>query len=106
MVSRYAYQGGVWVDLERPTAEEIREIVREFPISERIGSELLSPTLVPLVAGDTGTAFLVLHFPTPRAEDGEKKSQEIDFIVGEHFIITVRYELVIPLHHLKKLTSS
>lgn len=102
MISRYDYEGGVWVDLESPTEDEIRQVMREFSISERIGMELLSPTPSPLVAGDANTAFLVLHFPIPRTEEGETKSQEIDFIVGAHFIITVRYELVVSLHHLKK----
>jgi len=106
MISRYEYQGGVWIDLELPSEDEVREVLHEFSISERIGSELLSPTPSPLVAGDAGATLLVLHFPIPRADDGENKSQEIDFIVGEHFIITVRYELVIPLHHLKKLLET
>lgn len=102
MISRYEHQGGVWVDLELPTDDDIRQIAREFSISDRIASELLAPTPSPLVAGDAGTALLVLHFPIPRTDEGETKSQEIDFIVGDHFIITVRYELVISLHHLKK----
>lgn len=107
MVSRYEYQGGVWVDLERPTSEEVREILREFSISERIGTELLSPTPVPLSAADAGAALLVLHFPAPRiADELEHKSQEIDFIVGRQFILTVRYELVTPLHHLKKILET
>ncbi len=106
MISRYEYQGGVWVDLERPTPEEIQKVIQEFPISERIGTELLSPTPVPLVAGDADNALLVLHFPIPRTDEGETRSQEIDFIVGEHFIVTVRYELVTSLHHLKKLLET
>jgi magnesium transporter len=106
MISRYEYHGGVWVDLERPSVEEVQQILREFGISERLGTELLSPTPSPLVAGDTGAALLVLHFPIPRTDEGESKSQEIDFIVGPQFIVTVRYELVIPLHHLKKVLES
>lgn len=106
MISRYEYQGGVWVDLERPTEDEVREVMHEFAISERIGTEILSPTPSPLVGGDEGTALLILHFPIPRTDDGETKSQEIDFIVGEHFVLTVRYELVISLHHLKKLLET
>ena len=106
MIFRYEYEGGVWVDLERPSEDEIRQVVREFSISERIGTELLSPTPVPLVAGDLCTALLVLHFPVPRTDDNESRSQEIDFIVGDHFIVTVRYELVTSLHHLKKLLET
>ena len=107
MIYRFESAGGVWVDLEQPSAEEISAIAEEFGVTERIRAELLSPTPSPLVAGDEESALLVLHFPThPDEEDGDTKSQEIDFVVGKRFIITVRYEVVAPLHHLKKLLET
>ncbi|MBU6490617.1 hypothetical protein KGQ25_00420 [Patescibacteria group bacterium] len=106
MLFRYEHRDGVWVDLEQPSEDEVREIAREFSISERIETELLSPTPAPLVAGDVDMAFLVLHFPAQGMQEGETKSQEIDFIVGNHFILTVRYEVIAPLHHLKKMLET
>ena len=106
MVFRYEYKDGVWFDLEKPTEEEIREVAREFSIGERIEKELLSPTPMPIVVDDGTSALLVLHFPTHDTEHDETKNQEIDFIVGEHFIVTTRYEVVAPLHHLKKLLET
>lgn len=106
MIFRYEYPGGVWVDLEQPNADEIRRVAREFSISERLETELLSPTPSPLVAGDEGAALLVLHFPAQEEKGNTPKSQEIDFIVGSRFIMTVRYEVIVPLHHLKKLLET
>jgi magnesium transporter len=106
MIFRYEYPGGVWVDLEQPNADEIRRVAREFSISERLETELLSPTPSPLVAGDDTAALLVLHFPAQEEDGGTPKSQEIDFIVGNRFIVTVRYEVIVPLHHLKKLLET
>lgn len=106
MIFRHEYVGGVWVDLEQPTAAEIQQIAQEFSINERMERELVSPTPVPTVASTGDMTLLVLHFPTHGAEDGETKSQEIDFIVGRDFIVTVRYEIVAPLHHLKKLLET
>lgn len=106
MIFRYEYPGGVWVDLERPTEDEIRHTAREFAISERLETELLSPTPSPLVAGDENTALLVLHFPAHEEGGSDTKNQEIDFIVGKNFIVTVRYEVIVPLHHLKKLLET
>lgn len=106
MIFRYEYPGGVWVDLERPTEDEIRSVAHEFSISERMEAELYSPTPSPLVAGDEGATLLVLHFPEHSAEGAKDKNQEIDFIVGSHFILTVRYEVIVPLHHLKKLLET
>lgn len=106
MIFRYEYLGGVWVDLEQPTGDDIRNIAEEFSVSEYIEQELLSPTPVPTVIADAEMALFVLHFPTQGNQEGETKTQEIDFVVGQHFILTVRYEVVAPLHHLKKLLEA
>ena len=106
MIFRHEYRDGVWVDLEQPSQDEIRQIAREFSISERVETELFSPTPLSLVAGDEHAALLVLHFPTQGANDGETKSQEVDFVVGKNFIVTACYEVVAPLHHLKKLLEA
>ncbi|MFA6407985.1 MAG: CorA family divalent cation transporter [Candidatus Paceibacterota bacterium] len=106
MLSRYKYHDRVWVDLERPTEDEVRGIAREFSISERLALELVSPTPSPLVASDAGVTFLVLHFPTHGTGDGEIRDQEVDFVIGDKFIITVRYEVVAPIHHLRKVLET
>lgn len=106
MISRHDYRGGVWVDLEQPTRDEIREIAEEFSISERLERELIAPTPTPLVAREGDMTLLVLHFPAHGAEDGITENQEIDFIVGDNVIVTVRYQVVAPLHHLQKLLET
>ncbi|MFI5260343.1 MAG: magnesium transporter CorA family protein [Candidatus Paceibacteria bacterium] len=106
MISRYKYRGGEWIDLEHPTADEVRAIAKEFSISERLETELFSFTPTPLVASDAGATFLALHFPTHSANEGVMSDQEIDFVVGDSFIITVRYEVVEPLHRLRKLLET
>ncbi|MFA6414468.1 MAG: magnesium transporter CorA family protein [Candidatus Paceibacterota bacterium] len=106
MISRHEYRGGVWIDLEQPTEEEMRAISQEFSIGKNIEREILSPSPAPLVAVDDGVTLLVFHFPAHGIEDGDAGNQEIDFIVGEHFIVTVRYEVVVPLYHLKKLLEA
>lgn len=106
MIYRYTYHGGVWVDLEHPTEDEVRRVAEEFSISERLETELFSPTPNPLVASDAGVTFLVLHFPSHGAVDGEIHDQEIDFVIGESFIISVRYEVVEPLRRLQKILET
>jgi magnesium transporter len=111
MIYRHEHEGGVWIDLENPGDEEIREVAAEFGISERIETEILSPTPFPLVGGDEQAALAVLHFPAHTGEHvghntNDTRTQEVDFIVGRHFIVTVRYEVIAPLHHLRKLLES
>ncbi len=106
MLFRYTYHGGVWIDLERPTEEEMHRVAQEFSISERLETELSSPTPTPLVANDAGITFLALHFPTRGAADGEIRDQEVDFAIGKNFIITARYEVIAPLHNLRKMLEA
>ena len=106
MLFRYEYGGGVWVDLEHPTEEEVRQVAQEFSIGERLETELFTPTPAPLVSNENSMTFLVMHFPTYGDVDGETREQEIDFVVGDTFIITVRYEVVEPLLRLQKLLET
>jgi Mg2+ and Co2+ transporter CorA len=103
MLFRYEYQDGTWIDLEQPTEDELRDVAHEFSLDNRIEAELLSPTPEPLVANDSGGVLVALHFPTQDAENDAVKNQEIDFVVGGHFIITAHYEIIAPLYQLKKL---
>jgi len=94
MLSRNTYKSLVWVDLESPTTAEIREVVNEFGIDQVVADELLSPTHRTHTERHGGYIYLVLHFPTLKHPKGVAVApeQEVDFIVSENFIITVRYE--------------
>ena len=46
MISRYTYKDLVWVDMESPSNEEVRQIMEEFSLSPLIGNELLSGKVV------------------------------------------------------------
>ena len=106
MLFRYDYQNGVWIDLEQPTEDELREVAYEFSLGNHIEAELLSSTPTPLVTADANSVFIALHFPTQDAENGGTKNQEIDIVVGGHFIITAHYEVIAPLHQLKKMLET
>jgi Mg2+ and Co2+ transporter CorA len=90
-----------WVDLEAPSRDELKAIMDEFSIASEIEEEIVKPTPYPLFASMTGYVYLILHFPTADLKGGAR-NQEVDFIVGRDFIITVRYELIGSIHHLHK----
>jgi magnesium transporter len=103
MISRYTYHGLTWVDLESPTREEVLHITEEFSLPQLVGEELYSTTLRSKVDLYEHFIFLILHFPIDRENDPEKTEQEIDFIIGRDFILTVRYELIDPVHEFAKI---
>ena len=80
-----------WIDLESPTREEVRSIVDEYKIQPIVGEELLSTTVRPKVDVYDNLIYLILHFPTVSHTDENQNEQEIDFIIGKDFFITVHY---------------
>jgi magnesium transporter len=106
MINKNNYKDIVWVDLENPKPEEIRDIIEEYNISPIVAEELLSPTLRPKVDVHKDFMYLILHFPTAHSHKEPqkvKKTQEIDFLIGKNFIITVHYDSVDELHAFEKV---
>ena len=92
----------VWVDVESPTREELQFLLEEFAIDARIGEEVIAPTPYPLFIPFPDYVYLILHFPASLPEGGAR-NQEVDFIVGKRFLITVRYETIESIHNLHKI---
>ncbi len=88
--------------MERPTHEEVRSLMEEFGIHPIVADELLSPSLRPKVDRYPDFIYLILHFPAIR-HSHTTSQQEVDFLIGKNFIITVRYELLDPLHKFSKV---
>ncbi len=94
MINRYEYQGVAWIDLESPTSDEIADIGQEFNLGHLLRAELLAPTVKPRVDLYPESIYTLLHFPAGRHTKGARATQEVDFVIGKHFIITVHYDTV------------
>lgn len=103
MISRYTYNGLTWVDLESPTREEIIHISEEFSLPSIVGEEMFTSTLRSKVDLYDNFIYLILHFPIIDKQGNGSSEQEIDFIIGKKYIITVRYELIDPMHNFAKM---
>ncbi|MDP2648707.1 MAG: CorA family divalent cation transporter [bacterium] len=102
MRSRYEHNGLVWIDLESPSREEVQDIINEFGIQPLVAEELLLPTTKPRVEITSDYMYLVLHFPALR-HSHKTKEQEIDFIIGQRYLITTRYDTIDPIHKFSKI---
>lgn len=100
MISRYSAHGLIWVDLQSPTAEETAHVAEEFGIPSLVGEELVDHTPRSKVDLYPSFLYLVLHFPSFEESDID---QEVDFIVGEKFLITVRYDHIEPIGDFAKM---
>ncbi len=94
MISRYSAHGLTWIDLESPTRDEIALIAEEYHLPHLVGEEMADHTLRSKVDLYPDFLYLILHFPLMSKEVRPSSEQEVDFIIGKQYIITVRYEMV------------
>ncbi|MCR4281089.1 MAG: CorA family divalent cation transporter [Candidatus Kaiserbacteria bacterium] len=102
MRSEYKHNGMTWVDLESPTRQEIADIVEQFNVHAIVAEELLLPSRKPRVEMYPKYMFVILHFPALR-HSHKTIEQEVDFVVGHDFMISVHYDTVDPLHKFSKV---
>ncbi|MDQ5971455.1 MAG: magnesium transporter [Patescibacteria group bacterium] len=92
MISKYKYKGLLWVDLESPRREEIESILEEFNLPEDLAPIMQNESKNPRTDIYPNLTYLVLHFPLIKDEKGRVMYQEINFIIGKNFLITLHYE--------------
>src|SRR3989344_5913172 len=92
--TRRRYNNLTWIDLENPSRDDIASVMEEFSIDGSIAETVLEPSRKPRIDLFDDYLFLVLHFPALRHSHSVGTLQEVDFIVGKKFIITVHYDTV------------
>lgn len=102
MITKHSHRGLIWVDLESPSQDEIRGIAKEYHLNPLVVHELSAPSLKPKVDLYDNLIYLILHFPRIR-RGKEELDQEIDFIIGKKFLVTVRYGASESLHLVSKI---
>lgn len=103
MLTTYTHKKITWVDLESPSAEEVRSVMEEYKVDPMVADELLAPTLKPKVEPYRDYIYLILHFPAFKHTHNGTPNQEVDFIIGKNFIITTHYDTIDPLHKFSKI---
>lgn len=94
MISLNKYRNLTWIDVESPTADEITHLIEEYNVPELAAKELLTKTYRSKVDLYPNAIYLILHFPKLHHESGKATEQEIDFVIGKDFVITVHYEKI------------
>ncbi len=102
MINRYHHKELTWVDVESPTKEEIASLAQEFHILPAEEGELLYPSVRPKIDTHADSLYLILHFPAFRHSHEKDALQEVDFIIGKGFLITVHYDTIDALHKFAK----
>jgi magnesium/cobalt transport protein CorA len=103
MINTYKNKHEVWVDIDRGTPEEIYSIMHTYNVHPLVARELNSTTPKQRLEFHEGYIYCILHFPAYRhTHEPGNHSQEVDFIIGKHVLITARYDTIDALHEFGK----
>lgn len=102
MIKKFSFKGAHWIDLYKPTQEEISDVVKEFKIDPIVAHEMTSPSIKHRVELRKHFIYLILQFPAFKQSNSNDESQEMDFIVGKDFVITTHYENIEFLERFSK----
>lgn len=94
MLTRYDHRGALWIDLERPTIDEVEALADELSFGPFVEQELLSPTAKPRIDLFPNFIYTVLHFPASRDTHGRLSTHEVDLVITKDMVLTVHYESV------------
>jgi len=105
MITTYTYRNLTWLDVESPNQDDVSILIRKHGIHPLVGEELLSPTRKSRIDIYKNYFFLALHIPirTKVANRYIVIEKEVDFVIGNNFIITSRNEVVEPLHSFSRV---
>lgn len=105
MIKKYSYKNVEWIDMEKPSEDEVSQVVGDYKLNPIIGEELANYSLKSKFEVHKDHAFTVLHFPVRVSlpKKHQIKVKEIDFVISKNFIITARYDTIEPLHNFSKM---
>lgn len=109
MIKTNIYRNLEWVYLESPTSEEITKIIEKYNLNPLIGEKIISPSRKPKVDVFGNHLYLALQIPI-RARNNNGKyevtEKEVDFVIGNRFVITASEQIVEPLHNFSKILET
>jgi magnesium transporter len=96
LLKRQDSEARIWLDVESPGDEDFAMLAREFGLHELSIEDMRDRDQRPKVESYAGYHFIVLR-PLCRNEDGELVQQEVHAVLGERYLVTLRYDPVYDL---------
>jgi len=108
MITVYNTHGITWVNLEKPSRDEVLGMQERYGIHPIVLNELLEPSLRTKVDLYPGYAYMIFRFPMLISNSiiHGTEEREIDFIIGKNFLITTHYESIEPLYTMRKFLEA
>ncbi len=92
----------VWIDLNKPTPEELQKIAEEFNFHHLAMEDASQQHQRPKVDAYDNFYFVVFYSLSIADDENKFKATEIDMFMGENFLVTIHYEDVPALKEANK----
>ena len=83
------HEGVTWVNLEKPTPEDISVLGQQYPFHALNLEDCVSKVQLTKIDEHEGYMFVVLHFPTLTSRPGVIQSCQISIFLGSNYLVTV-----------------
>jgi magnesium transporter len=102
MIERYKQGSYSWIDLEKPTAEEAREVMLETRIPAALMSDITTPTPRSAMHASASKVLKIsIDYPVVKRTDIERP-HDIKFFITKTTLVTAHYESITAFHAFKK----
>lgn len=105
-MTKISHKNLQWIDLIKPSREELKKLRGDFNFHELDIGEVLSRTQRAKIEKYKSYIFIVLLFPIFNRKTRAIESSEIDFFVGENFLVTCHHGNLPPLLDIVSLCSA
>jgi magnesium transporter len=106
-MQQISFNNFTWIDIKKPTPDDIAKIKKDFRLHPLIAEEFLTPTLRPKAEEYNGSLFLTIHVPLFNIDLKKTYPAELDIVITENALITSSDEDIFQLtSFFKKLKNS
>ncbi len=99
------YKGISWINVVKPTNEEIEYLSKNYKFHPLDLKDCLSPSQRPNLDKYMDYMFMILLFPVFNRKTRAIMASEVDFFIGDSYLITVHQDNLPPLVDLFELCS-
>jgi magnesium transporter len=101
MLERFKSGSSLWIDLEKPSADEARDVMLEAKIPIELMGDITTPTPRASVAVAPGAVKIMIDYPVVKRTDIERP-HDVKFFITKNALVTAHYEDITAFHTWKK----
>jgi magnesium transporter len=91
--------GFIWIDIVKPSREEMKKLAERFPFHELNLEDCLSKIQIPKIDRYEDHVFVILNFPTLQKERIPRSSQLAAFL-GMNYLVTIHQDELRPISEI------